>query len=120
MAVERRRDLALGLLAAVPHVIHGPDPMGPTRWPGNLAIGFPGVDSSRLMSALPGVAFSSGAACSSSAGRPSHVLAALGLPPESVRATVRLGWTAMLPEPALADGIGQLVTAVQRLQRRAA
>jgi cysteine desulfurase len=119
-AVERRRDRALALLAAVPHAIHGPDPLGPSRWPGNLSVAFPGVDSARLMAALPGVALSSGAACSSSAGRPSHVLAALGVPADRVRATVRLGWTAMLPEGALADGIGQLVAAVQRVQRRAA
>ncbi|HEY7609601.1 MAG TPA: cysteine desulfurase family protein [Alphaproteobacteria bacterium] len=43
---------------------------------------------------LAGVAVSAGSACSSGKVRPSHVLAAMGLPPEAVSAAIRvsLGW----------------------------
>ena len=44
---------------------------------------------------LEGVAVSSGAACSSGKVQPSHVLAAMGVPPALARGAVRvsLGWT---------------------------
>ena len=38
---------------------------------------------------LKGIACSTGAACSSGAVEPSHVLTAIGLPPEEARATLR-------------------------------
>jgi cysteine desulfurase len=43
---------------------------------------------------LAGVAVSSGSACSSGKVAPSHVLAAMGAPPELARGTIRLslGW----------------------------
>lgn len=85
--------LALGALAAAPHRINGPSPLGPDRWPGNLSVTFLRVDAGRLMARLPHLALSSGAACSSGSGRPSHVLAALGLPAAAARQTLRLGWT---------------------------
>ncbi len=73
--------------------INGPDPEGPDRIPTNLSVTFPGVAATRLIARLPDILMSSGAACSSGAGRPSHVLAALGLPRDRVAETLRLGWT---------------------------
>jgi cysteine desulfurase len=90
---RRLMEIALDALASVPHVINGPDPRGPDRWPGNLSVTFPQVDAGRLIARLPHLALSSGAACSSGSGRPSHVLAALGLPALAARQTLRLGWT---------------------------
>ncbi|MGQ5700967.1 cysteine desulfurase family protein [Sandaracinobacteroides sp. A072] len=107
--------IALSRLHAVPHRINGPDPEGAERWPGNLSVTFPGVDAGRVIAALPGIALSSGAACSSGAGRPSHVLAALGLEPAAVRQTVRLGWTARMSEDELEMALDALVAAVRRL-----
>ncbi len=112
--------VALDLLAAVPHRVNGPDPLGPGRWPGNLSVTFPGVDAGRIIAALPGIALASGAACSSGAGRPSHVLAALGVPAADARATLRLGWHACTPEADVRTGVGQLVATVRRLSARAA
>jgi cysteine desulfurase len=118
--VRALMETALGLLGAVPHAINGPDPLGPNRWPGNLSVTFPGIEAGRLISALPGLALTSGAACSSGSGKPSHVLAALGLPQADARATLRLGWHGFTREAELRDGLGQLVAQVHRLSRAAA
>ncbi|GGB67373.1 cysteine desulfurase family protein [Blastomonas aquatica] len=62
------------------------------RYAGNLNLRRDGLDVSRLLSDLRGVAFSAGSACASGSGRPSHVLTALGLPPQKVRSSIRLGF----------------------------
>jgi len=61
------------------------------RLPGNLNISFEGVEADRLLVALPGVALSTGSACSSASPEPSHVLGALKLPEERVRGALRIG-----------------------------
>ena len=62
------------------------------RYPGNLNIRREGLDVARLMSDVRGVAFSAGSACASGSGRPSHVLAALGLKPAQIKSSIRLGF----------------------------
>jgi cysteine desulfurase len=62
------------------------------RYPGNLNIRRDGLDVARLMSEVRGVAFSAGSACASGSGRPSHVLAALGLEPAQIKSSIRLGF----------------------------
>ena len=49
------------------------------RYHGNLNLRRDGIDAARLISEVRDVAFSAGSACASGSGRPSHVLAALGL-----------------------------------------
>lgn len=61
------------------------------RYAGNLNIRRDGVDVGRLMSDVRGVAFSAGSACASGSGRPSHVLAALGLKTTQIKSSIRLG-----------------------------
>jgi cysteine desulfurase len=106
--------LALETLSAIPHSINGPDPRGPHRWPGNLSVTLP-VDASRLISALPALALASGSACSSGSGRPSHVLAALGLSTAAARRTLRLGWQPAMPPERLSQALTQLTETVKRL-----
>ncbi|WP_321324075.1 cysteine desulfurase family protein [uncultured Parasphingorhabdus sp.] len=62
------------------------------RYAGNLNISRAGLDVARLMSDVRGVAFSAGSACASGSGRPSHVLAALGLEPAQIKSSIRLGF----------------------------
>lgn len=62
------------------------------RYNGNLNLQRDGLDVSRLLSDVRGVAFSAGSACASGSGRPSHVLTALGLPSHRVRSSIRLGF----------------------------
>ncbi len=109
---RRLMEIALDRLSAVEHVVNGPDPLGPNRWPGNLSVTFPGVDSSRLMARLPNLALSSGAACSSGSNRPSHVLAALGLTQSAARQTLRLGWNDSSSETMIEKALGEIVAAV--------
>lgn len=65
---------------------------GPARLPNNLNLAIAGVESDQLVARLDidGLAVSAGSACASGAVEPSHVIAALGLPPESSRGVVRL------------------------------
>jgi cysteine desulfurase len=67
------------------------------RLPNTLCFGVPGVEAATLMIALDlaGIAVSSGSACSSGKVGASHVLAAMGAPPELARCAIRLslGWT---------------------------
>lgn len=62
------------------------------RLPGTVSVSFEGADSEALLMALDlaGVAASSGSACTSGSLEPSHVLRAIGLPPEVAKGTLRL------------------------------
>lgn len=61
------------------------------RLPGNANLSFPGIKGETLLLALDlhGVAASSGSACASGSIEPSHVLRALGLPPDVAAGAVR-------------------------------
>ncbi len=61
------------------------------RVPQTLSMYFDGIDGESLVIALDlkGLAVSTGAACSSGAIEPSHVLMAMGLSPDRARASVR-------------------------------
>lgn len=85
--VERLWALALGLMPG--WTING---SAERRYRGNLSLRRDGLDSARLISELRSVAFSSGSACASGSGRPSHVLAALGLTDRQARSSLRLGF----------------------------
>lgn len=84
-----RDKLEQGLLACVPDssVNGGRSP----RTPNTTNVLFHGVEGEALVIALDlkGLACSTGAACSSGAVEPSHVLTAIGLPPEEARASLR-------------------------------
>jgi cysteine desulfurase len=64
---------------------------GAARVPNTTNFYFDGVEGESLVIALDlkGLAVSTGAACSSGAIEPSHVLKAMGLPPERARASIR-------------------------------
>ena len=84
-----RDRLECGLLERVPHTrVNG---SGAARTPNTTNLLFPGVEGEALVIALDlkGLACSTGAACSSGALEPSHVLTAIGLPAEEARASLR-------------------------------
>ncbi len=62
-----------------------------TRLPNNSSLTFPGVDAEALIANLPGLALSTGSACTSGAPEPSHVLVALGLSRNEAYSTLRVG-----------------------------
>ena len=93
--VAQLRDrLETAALGAVPDaiVIGAAEP----RLPNTTALAVPGMAAETQVIALDldGVMASAGAACSSGKVGPSHVLAAMSLPPEIARSTIRvsLGW----------------------------
>src|SRR5690606_32297793 len=62
------------------------------RWKGNRNLRREGLDVGRLMSDVREVMFSAGSACASESGRPSRILAAIGLTQQQARGSVRLGF----------------------------
>lgn len=95
---QLRDHLAQQILSAVPDArLVGPaldarlPDATPLRLPNNLNVMFPGTDGEALMLAMPELAVSSGAACSSMRDEPSHVLMALGLSADEARSCLRFG-----------------------------
>ena len=90
-----RARLAEGICGAVEGVSETAG--GARRLPGTCHLLFDGVDQEELLVLLDqeGVCASGGSACASGALEPSHVLRALGLPPEVARQAIRfsLGWS---------------------------
>jgi cysteine desulfurase len=75
------------------------------RYRGNLNLRRPGVDAARLISGARAIAFSAGSACASGSGRPSHVLAALGLEAAEARSSIRLGFGRYTTERQLLEAL---------------
>lgn len=90
------------------------------RWRGNLNVSFPGIDGARLLADLRGLAVSAGAACASAKGKPSHVLAALGLPDKLAKATLRIGWGRFTTADEIDRAMAMINVAVQAQGARAA
>ncbi len=84
-----RDELERRLLSSIPHCGVNGDPA--RRTPNTTNIHFDYIEGEPLVIALDlkGIAVSTGAACSSGAVEPSHVLTAIGLPPERARASLR-------------------------------
>jgi cysteine desulfurase len=84
-----RDRLELGLLSRVPH--SRANGARAPRAPNTTNIMFPGIEGEALVIALDlkGLACSTGAACSSGAVEPSHVLTAIGLSPDEARSSLR-------------------------------
>ena len=90
-----RDRLAAGLHDAVPGVVE--TVAGADTLPGTLHVCLPGIESEALLFLLDeaGVCASAASACASGAQQASHVLAAMGVPPERARGALRLslGWS---------------------------
>jgi cysteine desulfurase len=83
------------------------------RLPHIANISIEGVDSERLLFLLSSkLAFSSGAACSSSTREPSHVLQAMGIRPDLLHNTVRLSLGRHTTEAEIDFAIEELVSAI--------
>jgi cysteine desulfurase len=92
-----RKQLESGLLAIAPRAVIFGDAPATERLPNTTLFGLGGMKAETAVIGfdLEGVAVSSGAACSSGKVQPSHVLAAMGVPPPLRRGAVRvsLGWS---------------------------
>jgi cysteine desulfurase len=91
-----------------------------SRIPNTTNIYFDGIDGEALVIALDlaGFAVSTGSACSSGAVTPSHVLSAMGLPPERARASIRFSLGASNTAEqvdALASALEQAVARLRKI-----
>ena len=78
------------------------------RWHGNFNACLRGLDVARLMSDCRDIAFSAGSACASGSGRPSHVLAALGLDSAAAKGSIRIGFGRYTDEGKFAGALAAL------------
>ena len=122
LAEDARRMTALrdkleqGLVQRVPHSrVNGG---GAPRTPNTTNLLFPGVEGEALLIALDlkGLACSTGAACSSGAVEPSHVLTAIGLPPEEARASLRFSLGRHTLEKEIEFALQVVPAAVEQLR----
>jgi len=112
-----RDRLERGLLERVPHswVNGGRAP----RVPNTSNMTFPFIEGEAMVIALDlkGIACSTGAACSSGAVEPSHVLVALGLAPEDARATLRLSLGHQTTEDEIEFAFKTIPPVIERLRQ---
>lgn len=96
---ERERDLLDGCLDAIRAELPDARRLAPgaRRLANTLSLAHPEVDAEALVARLDlaGFAVSRASACMARSGEPSHVIAALGLPPELAMGVIRvsIGWT---------------------------
>ena len=92
------------------------------RVPNTTNLWFEGLEGEALVIALDlkGLAVSSGAACSSGASEPSHVLEAMGLSAERARSSVRLSLHRMTTETEIDRAIELVSSQVSRMRELSA
>ncbi len=83
-------------------------------------LSFEGCEAEGLLMALDleGIAVSTGAACAAGAVEPSHVLRAMGLPPERVQSSLRFSLGRSTTEAEVDHAAGVVTAVVERLRRR--
>ena len=87
-----------------------------SRLPGNLNVSFGGIPPGRLVGALPTLAVSSGSACASEDGKPSPVLAALGVRADLAAASLRIGLGRFTTLEEVDYAAERIIAAVVRLR----
>lgn len=114
--IRRLRDRLLGKLHAA---LDGVSVNGDMerRIAGNLSLSFAGIDGDRLIAGLKGISVSSGSACSSATIEPSYVLAALNVPQDLARATLRVGIGRQTTAKEIDRAADEIVVLAGRLRR---
>jgi cysteine desulfurase len=89
------------------------------RVPNTSNLTFPFIEGEAMVIALDlkGIACSTGAACSSGAVEPSHVLMALGLAPEDARATLRLSLSHQTTREEIDFALETIPPVIERLRQ---
>lgn len=83
----------------------------------NLNLSIQGIDADELLSSLPEIALSSGAACSSVSMEPSHVLLAMGLTVEEVASSIRISFGRNNTLEDIDTAVERLATNIKKLRR---
>ncbi|MBI4403553.1 MAG: cysteine desulfurase [Deltaproteobacteria bacterium] len=90
------------------------------RIPNTTNVGFQGIAAEILLTALDldGVCVSAGSACFSGSSKPSHVLLALGLPPERAKECLRISWGRTTTDEEMDHAADRLISHVNRIRNR--
>jgi len=86
------------------------------RLPGTTNLAFEGVDGNALLAALNDLALSSGSACASDHGAPSHVITAMGVPRRLASASLRISLGRPTTETEVDRATERIVAEVHRLR----
>ena len=89
------------------------------RLPGSLNFCFPGIAAIKLIEACPGIAISTGSACTSASVEPSYVLRALGLSEADANSGIRIGLGRFTTSEEVDFAIDALASAAGRLATEA-
>jgi len=116
---EMRNHLENGILSRIEGT--GINGTGQPRVPNTTNIYFSHLEGEALVIALDlkGIAVSGGSACASGASEPSHVLTAMGLPPERARASLRFSLTKLNTQQDIDEALKIIPAAVSRLRELA-
>ena len=87
------------------------------RLAGNSSLLIHGVDADALIANLPGVALSTGSACTSGAPEPSYVLQAIGLSREEAYSTIRVGIGRFSMQNELDDAASMICAAAEHIRQ---
>jgi cysteine desulfurase len=116
MEVSRIEELKNYFYSKVCKMIPGTELLGDMKnsLPNTLNLGFAGVEGDTLLIAMDmeGVAVSTGSACSSGNGLPSHVLRAMGLPDNKINSSIRFSLGCSTTKVELDSVVEILVKAV--------
>lgn len=115
---SRMRALRDRLLERLRSELDGVHLNGPAeqRLPNNLNVSFEHVEAEALLTEMPDVAVSTGAACSSASLEPSHVLSALGHPVARAQASLRFGLHRFTTDEEIDFVASEVVRAVRKLR----
>jgi cysteine desulfurase len=108
-----RQRFLVGVQRALPATKLNGDPE--RRLPGNLNLSFPGVPALALMEACPGLALSTGSACTAAEIEPSFVLRALGISDDLAAASLRIGLGRFSTENEVDYAVSALAVGVRQL-----
>jgi len=86
------------------------------RLPHNLNMTFAGVEAESLMMGMPGLAVSSGSACTSAVMEPSYVLKAMGLADDAAHSSIRFGLGRFNTEEEVDCAAASVIEAVHKLR----
>lgn len=88
------------------------------RIPGNLNMSFPGLNNEAIIAAVPEIAISSGAACTTTTMEASHVLLALGLSKDEAYSSLRFGIGRFNTNEEIEIAASSINRYVQKLQKK--
>jgi cysteine desulfurase len=87
------------------------------RLPGNLNVSFAEVEGDALLLALPDLAMSAASACGSHGPAGSHVLQAIGTPPELEQSALRFGLGRFTTDEEIDYAASRVIEVVRQLRR---